>query len=377
MRLNSKVTVSAGTARPLVLGCGAAMLAAGLWSSPAMATEVELFGFLKANVESVRLSGNGRTTTDTRLVNDLSAFGFRGKERINADLETFFQIQTNVRLTGTGTSQIGDRNTGLGLRGPWGELLAGQWETPLRLVSAYAVDPFPSSSFASNSIMGNGFSTAADGVAPHSFDRRHKNLLQYTTPKWNGLSAKLGMSRDDANPNTNPKAYMGSVTYTNGNLYMAWGHETHRSYFYDGSRDHADRLAVTYKIGNTKLRGAYERLRFRPAPGKTLRRDAWQIAVTHDIGRHQLRASYIQAQNAKGNASSGLGGAGAPGSGSGAKQFSLGYGYTLSKRTEVWGGYTRLANGKNARYNLSANSLPGLIPGDTASALGVGLTHTF
>ena len=61
--------------------------------------------------------------------------GFRGQERINSDLETFFQIETNLRMTGGGTSEISDRNSGLGLRGPWGEFLMGQWEMPLRFAS--------------------------------------------------------------------------------------------------------------------------------------------------------------------------------------------------------------------------------------------------
>ena len=106
-------------------------------------------------------------------------------------------------------------------------------------------------------------------------------------------------------------------------------------------------------------------------------RDAWQVAVTHGFGPHQLRASYTRGGDARGNAIKPVGGIGLPGPGSSAWQLSLGYGYTLSKRTELWTSFTRLANGSAARYNLAGNPLPQLRAGDTATAFGAGITHRF
>ena len=106
-------------------------------------------------------------------------------------------------------------------------------------------------------------------------------------------------------------------------------------------------------------------------------RDAWQLAATQSFGPHQLRASYTYGADAHGDTTKAVGGIGVPGSGSGAWQISLGYGYTLSKRTEVWTSFTRLVNGETARYNLSGNPLPQLTAGDAATAFGVGITHKF
>ncbi|CAB3703613.1 Outer membrane porin protein 32 [Achromobacter deleyi] len=365
--------------RPHRRRVAAAVLAASA-ASPALAqpdSSVQIYGFIKEDVETVRLSGNGRSESLTRLVNDLSVLGFRGQERISGDLEAFFQIETNLRMTGTGTSEISDRNSGLGLRGPWGEFLMGQWEMPLRFASVYTVDPFTAGVFASNSIMGNGFTTAGNGVAPHSFDRRQKNLFQYATPNWRGFSLKMGVTLPERMPTGNPMAWSALASYASGDWFVAWGHEYHRDYFYDGSADHADRLAVTYTFGGTKLRGAYERLRYQPAPGQSVYRDAWQLAATQSFGPHQLRASYTYGADAHGDTTKAVGGIGVPGSGSGAWQISLGYGYTLSKRTEVWTSFTRLVNGETARYNLSGNPLPQLTAGDAATAFGVGITHKF
>ena len=339
---------------------------------------VQIYGFIKENVESIQISGNGRSQSLARLSNDLSVLGFRGGESLGGGNRAFFQIETNLRMDGTGTAQIGDRNTAVGLSGPWGQFWMGQWEMPLRYVSVYKVDPFTAGIFASNSIMGNGFVTAANGVSPQSFDRRQPNLVQYATPDWGGVSARVAVSMpENRTATTNPIAWSGLVSYESGQWYAAWGHEYHGDYFYSGSHDYADRVGLVYAIGGVRLRAAYERLSYEPAPGQSVRRDAWQAAATYNRGPHTFRASYTQGGNAHGNTVQAVGGIGLPGTDSGAWQVSLGYGYTLSKRTELWAAYTRLVNHATASYNLSANSVSGLKAGDAVSGFGLGITHNF
>ena len=57
-------------------------------------------------------------------------------------------------------------------------------------------------------------------------------------------------------------------------------------------------------------------------------------------------------------------------SGSDATQWTLGYNYNLSKRTKVYGYYTRVNNGDNANYNVSNT-------GDDFSSIAVGVRHNF
>ena len=55
---------------------------------------------------------------------------------------------------------------------------------------------------------------------------------------------------------------------------------------------------------------------------------------------------------------------------SAATQFTLGYNYNLSKRTKVYGYYTRVNNDSNAVYSVSA-------PGTDFSSFAVGVRHNF
>jgi predicted porin len=346
----------------------------------AQSSNVSIYGFIKADVEHVSASGENAPPGQMRVSNNLSVLGFRSTEDLGGGLSAFAQIETNVKID-TGDGPFGGRNTAIGLRGGLGEVLLGQWESPLRFVSVYAVDPFTAGIFASNSIMGNGFATAANGVAPASFDRRQPNLIQYALPERSGFGGRLAYAPSEEKTATRaPDFLSGMLKYEQGPLFLAYGFEQHREYFAAGTRDMAHRIGAAYSFGPTRLRFSWERLRYEPTASSNLTRDALQLAATHEIGAATLRASYVRAGRTKGNASvasAALLGLGAPGTDSGARQLSLGYGYALSKRTELWGAYTRVSNGATASYNLSANSLPGLRAGQSPSGLGLGITHKF
>jgi len=347
-------------------------------SAAAQTDSVTIYGFLKVNAESVWAGGaNGGVGRMGRLSNNLSVLGFKGVEDLGGGLQAFFQIESNVGVD-TGAGAFADRNDNVGLRGGFGEIFAGQYESPYRFVSVYAIDPFTAGIFASNSIMGNGFTTAANAQSPASFDRRQKNLVQYSTPNFDGLIGRIAYAaREEQTATTNPGLISGLLTYENGSLYLAYGYEQHKDYFAAGTLDTGHKIGAAYSFGNTRLRFAWERLRYEPTAATNLHRDAWQLALTHNIGNGQWRASYVRAGRSQGNATAGIGGIGKPGTASGAQQFTLGYGYSLSKRTELWGAFTKLNNEQTASYNLSANAIPGLSAGQSPAGLGVGITHKF
>ncbi|MBF5006787.1 porin [Diaphorobacter caeni] len=357
----------------------AALCATGALAQTTTPSTVSIYGFLKTDVEHVRASGGGAPTLSAnRLSNNLSVLGFRSREDLGGGTSIWAQFETNVRVD-NGEGPWGGRNTAIGLSTTAGQIVLGQWEAPLRFVSVYAIDPFTAGIFASNSIMGNGFATGANGVSPTSFDRRQPNLLQYWSPNWNGFEFRLAYAmREERSDDKNPGMLGALATYKNGPLYAAWGYEQHRSYFYGGSNDDAHRIAAAYSFGPTRVRGSFERLSYEPERGQSLTRNAWQIAVSHQFTpQHEVMASYVRAQSPKGNTTKALGGIGIPGTDAKAQQISLGYTYHLSKRTDLWAAYTKITNGATSNYNLSANSISGMKPGQDPSGMGLGVTHRF
>ena len=57
-----------------------------------------------------------------------------------------------------------------------------------------------------------------------------------------------------------------------------------------------------------------------------------------------------------------------------ATQYTLGYNYNLSKRTKVYGYYTRVSNSSGARYMLDNSTTPS---GSDFSSIAVGIRHNF
>ena len=367
-------------AMAMAIGLGMLSSTVQAQSAGASGSSVTIYGFLKADVEHVRASGGGAPSLSVnRLSNNLSVLGFRSKEDLGGGNSVWAQFETNVRVD-NGEGPWGGRNTAIGLASATaGQIVLGQWESPLRFVSVYAIDPFTAGIFASNSIMGNGFATGANGVSPTSFDRRQPNLVQYWSPNWKNFEVRLAYAMpEEKTDEKSPSMWSGLVTYKSGPLFAAWGYEQHRSYFYDGSKDDAHRIALAYSFGPTRLRGSVERLSYEPERGQSLTRNALQVAVTHQITpQHEVMASYVRAQSPKGNTTKVVGGIGLPGTDASANQVSLGYVYRMSKRTDLWASYTKITNGATSNYNLSANSIPGMKPGQDPSGMGLGVTHRF
>jgi predicted porin len=61
----------------------------------------------------------------------------------------------------------------------------------------------------------------------------------------------------------------------------------------------------------------------------------------------------------------------------GAQQYSLGYSYSLSKRTDLYGFYTRVANDSGATYQFANAAGIGAAAGATSTGYAVGARHTF
>ena len=102
-----------------------------------------------------------------------------------------------------------NRNSKLGLSGPWGEVMAAGWLTPYNEVTAQSIDPFyDAGSHTHSTLLGlvgfgtqygnSGFDGAlgyGTGVGGQGFMRRKANMWQWFSPaSWGGLHVRVGWS---------------------------------------------------------------------------------------------------------------------------------------------------------------------------------------
>ena len=427
-----------------MLAYGAVTICAAL-ALPAAAQEggvTQIYGTLNVDVESVEARGatpagalppgamgTAPTGIDvprrTRVTSNSSNLGFRGNERISPQLSAFFQVESAVNVDGGGTN-IGSRNTAIGLEGPWGSLRVGQWDTPYKTLSG-AVDPMYFTGIAyTGAIIGTpGFgvgpttigapATSADGrtfaAGPNaSFERRQGNSLQYWSPQRAGVTARLEYSVDEAKTSNasslthvDPRIWSASLEYAAGPIFLAYGYEAHDDYFgldalvpaaqatpvsatgaapAASSRDRGDKLVARVKAGGTTVGLVGERLRYaksqsNAAAGAFSRYERNAIALTlqQKVGAAGTLRGFV-AKASRGSCAR-FDGSACDTSGLGARQASLGYSYTFSRRTDAYLFYTHVANDERATYQFANAAGIGAAAGAANAAYLLGLRHTF
>jgi predicted porin len=162
-----------------------------------------------------------------------------------------------------------------------------------------------------------------------------------------------------------------SAVYELDALYVALAHERHADYQGAGPTDTGTKLGAAYRFGATRIGAVVEKLKFETTTGP-LERTSYYLSATHQIGPHGVRFGIAKAQDAHDESTATLGPL-RSGSDTGA---TIGYDYTMSKRTSAYAYVTRLDNKRNGVYDFAINEI-GSGPGTTLNGAAVGIRHSF
>lgn len=349
-------------------------------SAPALALadtgNITVYGVFHADLESVKNDKAAAATSLNRVVSNATSLGFKGSEDLGDGLKAIYQLEAEFDLTNTnGTPFAKTRNSNVGLKGNFGTVFYGNWDTPYKITHD-KVNLFGNTHTAAATDI-TGRVGVSDGNA--TFNTRQKNVIQYWTPSYNGFQAKLAYAPDNAKQATvaaggDKSVWSLSAAYENNLLYGAYGHESHKDAksAITSLTDSANRLVGAYKFSDGQVGLVYERLSVAKAAASTTTssRNGWELSGKYKLGASNIGASYTRAGDLGGVADTG------------ANQYSLRYGYNFSKRTELYGFYTQLSNDAAASYNFSAGTVVTSAAGAAGlgaklSGLGIGLIHTF
>src|SRR5206468_9751615 len=93
-------------------------------------------------------------------------------------------------------------------------------------------------------------------------------------------------------------------------------------------------------------------------PSGSLTQNMWAVSATAPIGPGALYAFWGGASTSGGAAAGERVGGVTRGNDTNAQQYEVSYTYPLSKRTQVYAGYVKINNDKNAAYTFNTNSYP-------------------
>lgn len=395
-----------------------ALAVAGAFA-PALAmadgSNVTIYGTINSAFENVKAesaAGAGANLRSrSRVSTDSSNIGFKGTEDLGGGLKAWFQCETSATTDGAGTSGICNRNSGVGLKGEFGNVFLGNWETPYKLATS-VLDPSGKTHIVDYSAVfhspglntasatgGNGVLSAAGATSALSFDRRQNNVVYYESPDMMGFQAKLAYGANEektsttAAPTADPKMWSGSLTYNNGPAYVAVAYERHDDYWVTGAGDlfGVSVVGVTdtkdrgWEIGGgywitseLRLVAAFENLeyegKFTGIGTGRIDRDAWMLGGLYKSGPWSLGVNYVKAKEFDLNGTLGGGSL----NNTDARLWTLRGGYSLSKRTELFAHYANLKNESNNNYNFGTNAIAGgVAAGADPKGFGVGIKHTF
>ena len=394
---------------PLILALGAASLC----SSVVQAQSVTVYGKLYPYME--RETGSGASPVGTPVstlspaatglagvpgITGMSAgnsyLGFRGTEDMGGGLKAIFQLEGVVAVdNGAAAGYTFGRNTFVGLEGRFGTVKLGNMDTvfkeygdTLGILGISSGTPVSSS----NILRKVGFGTSNAS----RFHERRANSLRYDSPEVGGFQAGFQWATQE-NPTAALAAaqtYSMGVKYDGGPIYASLAYEIHDNFFGGSanspsamrnngaadtvtSKDKALQAAVEWRItkGHTvefdAIRKQYNEGAVVNGRFKSYKNTAWMLAYDGRIDQWRVMAHYVK--SAAGSCSrlnavcntTGLQG----------EQLTAGLAYYLSKRTFIYGVYSKVTNGAAARFSAADFGSP--TPGEDVRHLMAGVSHIF
>ena len=397
-----------------------AVAVAGALAAPAavlaQSSTVQIYGNITYEY-GIADQGSNRPSTDYADSPGGSAIGFRGEEKLGGGLSAWFQCESSADVRAMDQTGWCTRNSAVGLKGSWGNLHFGRWDTPMkRALNMGTVGAFETGllgmSFLPFGGSGGADATAsADGPQRQRWKRREAGLSYYESPMFNGFQF-LGAfgtgnwaadtAATDATLNPKPRVISLAGVYSSGPLAIGLGYERHNDFGAHqagataGLDDSGWGISAAYTFGgNVKVGFTYLDAEYETGPGRSMGKQTWTLGVDWRLsGPHSVHFQYGYADDTDGNSTVSIGGNGgvtapmnaagtAAVTGTGGDQISLAYQYAFSKRTAVRFGYVRVNNDQNSTAYRIGNTaaLTSLAPapagGQNVDAFAFHLSHRF
>ncbi len=328
-------------------------------------SSVTVYGIVDVGINSTDDGAPaGRTNGIASGNQSASRIGFKGTEDLGNGLKANFVIESGFNADdgdSGGSLQFGDRISTVGLSGGFGAVNLGKQVSAIK--DAYdQIDPFgdggkiaPISAVFFDGEMGNG---------------RIGNSIKYTSNSFSGFKAGVtygfGEEAGDTGANSN---YGINVGYANGPLNVQFGYHNQDASTEDGGLTDPVKvgefkamfLGATYDFGVVKLHAAYGDGKVEPVGAAEEKVRNYMLGISAKVGAAgSIMASYSANDNrSEDNAD--------------AKRLGIMYAYDLSKRTNLYAGYSHTSNDDGSTLGL-ADTAPA---GESASVFAVGIRHKF
>ena len=338
-----------------LLALAALATAAG---ASAQSSNVTLFG--EADVSVARISTTDKSVSGlANGGNSSSRLGFRGEEDLGGGLKAGFWLEGGINVDDGGTGFKFDRRSTVSVMGNFGEVRLGRDKTPgyQNLETFHAFGDTGMGGINGHNLI----SSSAAGTPEGSNPKRVSNSVSYLLPKLGGVYGQITYGFGEQAGNNSLSSTVGlRVGYANGPLNVAGAYGTVKGGEVGNTVNYKHfNLGASYNFGvaTPMVLIASER-------GNDKRVDLYSIGVKAPLGPGELRAAYTMYKDKKVSDAD-------------ASRIAIGYGYRLSKRTELYAAFAHMTNDDNAKRKLgsSLSHDPGV--GKNVTGYEFGVRHNF
>ena len=386
----------------------------GAFSGAAFAqSNVQQYGIIDLGVThftGLKPASGAGTVSSTGLSSGAqspSRIGVKGTEDLGGGLKAFFTAETGFCAAGTNSAppNVGagpnpsnfcsgggfmQRQAFVGLAGNFGTLSLGRQYTPAFLNEAN-VDPFGyglTGTISNLSLTGRGSAALLPTFGPYALVRANQ-AVTYVTPDLSGFTGAVAYSfapgasgtvpaATGANSNV-PRSMALNGKYANGPVMVGLNYTRVTNVYANPTSLVNDgafkmwQLFGSYDFGIAKVSGIYEKANADYTSGSN---KYWMLGAAFPVGPGAILASYGQNKND-------LTGGGFTPAGT-AKQYAIGYTYSLSKRTNLYTSYAHISNDAASASLAGTAFTPGTtvdnfagVAGQGSSGFALGLRHQF
>lgn len=309
--------------------------------------EVDFYGKLTVSLQNQSLDGANGTPDQvaTDLVNHASRLGVKGEQKMPEGFSVIYQAEYQIYPVNEdkASAPFKQRNIFVGVKGTMGTLKAGFIDTPLKKAQA-KVDLFSDILDMKSQVQGE----------------NRVEQLNYTSPKFNGLTFALASVVDDGRDNDANlhDSYSTSVSYkttmNKSTVYAAVA--------YDSDVDERDTLRVVaqYNIDALALGALWQQSELSDGTDDSV--DAYLVSAAYKMGKNTIKAQYVSSDKlSTSTLFKDAAGDTVKAAGDDASTITLGVDHKLGKSTTLfaYGSYTEVKTD------------------DTLMTTGVGMTHKF
>jgi predicted porin len=337
---------------------------ASVCATPAVAQvppEIQIYGRVNVSGERIETDNSSDPAVPNQsnyeLVDNSSRIGIRGNKELTRGLKAIFQVESRVRLD-SGGDVLSSRDSFAGLQGGFGTIRAGR-----------TIGPVYYATYDYISMHNHDTGTSSDALLHPTvvgFQGFMNNTLWYTSPKFGPITidAAFSLLGEERVPGLSQPRHLGLVaSYDTGPL--------HAAVSYANTENHpaiAPGDATAWTIGGAynfkfMVLGALWEMAETDSGGVSVDSDYWRIAAMFPFGQHELHVNYGLV-DADGDA--------------GAKQWTLGYNYNITKTTKVYAFYTMVDNDNNGDFVMGGStSTIASATGAQYSSIAIGFRHNF